>query len=541
MKCCCISFFLSPLFLIVILIGCASKDRVASKDELFVYLDSLERAYENACYAMGIANWNSYSNEAPAHLDSAKAKFAKIFLDEKRRLTIAEWRNNSGSLADARLSRRLELWHRCFIGGSIYADPEIAGKENALQQLITDFQFTLGEEPISRAQIGNRLREEPNQQQRHTLWQVAGQLSNKAHDDLIHLIGLRNDRAQKLGFPNYYTLVLYLHAVDEAWLLGTLNELEERTRLPFQTFINASKKKLKVKKFNPWDFDIALREAVSLPDKYFQSDSVFAILHRFEKTIGFPVDSLPIKEYVKDIPYGGLSLAIRIPSDSRFLLNPTKGKGFYEVAFHEYGHSLQAVYTRVVEPILKGYEWIPGGHCSAYAEGIAELHKEYTDDPKWLSTYTKAKPREIEKYNAGKSIPIVYRTRRLLKDFFIEYELYKNPGRNAAALEREMYKKYLLVEVDESTPHLFAANIWYTSYPCYFQNYILAGMMATQLQEALSDRFGGAKITNAEVSAWMVDYLYATGELTEWTDRIREATGKALETGAYLRKMGIAE
>jgi Zn-dependent oligopeptidase len=234
-----------------------------------------------------------------------------------------------------------------------------------------------------------------------------------------------------------------------------------------------------------------------------------------------------------------LSLAISIPDDSRFLVNPTKGKGFYGVAFHEYGHSLKAVHTEAGYPILKGYEWIPGAQCAAFEEGVADLHGEFTDDSLWLSTYTKAKPKEIDRYLAGRGIPALYRIRRLLKDFFIEYEMYKDPDRDIAELERAMFKKYLLVELDETEPHQYASSIWYTSYPCYYQNYILAGMIATQLQEALSDKFGPEKISDTAVAPWMIDHLYAHGEEKEWTERIREATGKALETGALLRKLGL--
>lgn len=521
--------------------GCKPEDRITSKDELFAYLDVLEREYEAACHATGIANWNSYSKEGPAHLDSAKARFEPIFLDPVRQRIIAEWRGKSSSLADEALTRRLELWHRCFVGGAIYSDPGIAQLENVLQKQITDFRFVLDGKPITRAQASNRLREEQNQRRRHEVWRVAGQLSGGAKDDLVRLVKQRNERAKRYGFSNYYSLSLYLNAIDEGWLLETLNNLEQQTRPGFKVFIGTSRKKLRVRSIRPWDFDFALREAVSLPDRYFGADSVFSVLHRFEKEIGFPVDSLPIKEYVKDIPFGGLSLAISIPTDSRFLVNPTKGKGFYEVAFHEYGHSLQAVYTRAREPIFKGYEWIPGAQCAAYSEGVADFHKEFTDEPRWLARHTKARKREIEKYLAGKGIPILYRTRRLLKDFFIEYELYRNPDQDVAALERAMYKKYLLVDMDGDDPHLFAANIWYTAYPCYFQNYIIAGMIATQLQEALSNRFGEGKMSTPEVSSWIIEHLYADGETIEWTERVREATGKSLETGPYLRKMGIAE
>lgn len=515
------------------------ENTVTKKDELVPVLDSLERAYETACKGMGIANWNSYSKEGPADLDSAKAHFAKIFLDEKSAAMIDEWRDKSGSLADKLLSRRLELWHRLFIGGAVYADPDIAKMENDLQNKITNFKFSLAKKPITRAQVSNNLRQEKLQSQRHKLWSVTGQLSAATQTDLINLIKLRNAKAKKYHFDNYYSLALSLQAVDEQWLIKTLNFLEETTRPEFQDFMTSMKKKYRMKEMGPWDFDFALAKSASLPDKYFPSDSVFSIIHQFQRGIGFKVDSLPIKEVIKDIPYSGLSLAITIPTDSRFLVNPLAGKNFYSVAFHEYGHSLKAVHTKVDFPVLRGYEWIPGAQCSAYEEGIADMHGEFTEDPIWLSTYTQATEDDIQHYMEGRKFPALYRMRRLLKDFFIEYNLYKNPDQDAAALERAMFKKYLLVDIPETEQHQFAASIWYCSYPCYYQNYIVAGMIATQLQEAMTNRFGEKKFTDPKVSEWIIHQLYTTGETDEWTDRIKNATGKSLEPGAYLRKLGI--
>jgi hypothetical protein len=510
---------------------------VSSKDELVVFLDSLEVSYEQACFKMGIANWNSYSKEGPADLDGAKASFAKIFNDTLARSIITEWDRKSSALADKLLARRLQLWKRCFAGGAVYADPEIAKSENALQHTITDFPFKLGGKSVTRAEMSNKLRQEKNQSRRHGIWSVTSQLSEVAAPDLANLVRLRNAKAASFGYPNYYSMSLDLNGVKEDWLVNTLNDLEKHTRGAFEQFLESSRKKYKLKTIAVWDIDYILRESVALPDKYFPPDSVFQVIHAFQRGIGFPVDSLPIKEVVKDIPYGGLSLAIDIPNDSRFLVNPTKGKGFYSVAFHEYPRS--KVHVKSEYPILKGYEWIPGAQCGAYEEGVADMHGEFTDDSLWLASFTAAKPREIDKYLKNRSVPALYRLRNLLKNFFVEYEMYQHPDSDMAAVERRMVKKYLLTDLDSSEAHQYAASIWYTSYPCYYQNYILAGMTATQLQEALSNKFGEEKISDPAVAGWMIDHLYASGETLEWTERIRNATGKNLETGAYLRKLGI--
>ncbi len=516
-------------------------ETISSKNDLIPYLSGLEKKYEKACTAMGIANWNSYSHEGPYDLGAAKKQFAEIFSDTAARAIIDEWLRRSPSLADKLLARRLELWHRCFLGGAIYADSAISESENALQQRITEFKFTYEKKPVTRAEVSNRMREERKAQIRHQLWRVPSQLSAAVADDLRKLVKLRNAKAKKLGFPNYYSLSLHLHAIKEEWLLGTLDYLEQQTRDRFSEFIAASEKKYHLKTFGPADFDYVLRESASLPDKYFPGDSVFPVLHRFETGIGFRVDTLPIKEVVKDIPYGGLSLAITIPTDSRFLVNPTKGKGFYGVAFHEYGHSLKAVYTDVDYPILKGYEWIPGAQCAGYEEGVADMHGEFTDDSVWLTKFTEATVPQIERYMKARGLPAIYRVRRLMKDFWIEYEMYKDPDQDLALLERNAYKKYLLVSLDTTEPHQYASSIWYTSYPCYYQNYIIAGMIATQLQEALTNKFGDDKCVNGRLADFMIKNLYESGETLEWTERIRNATGKSLEPGAFLRKLGIED
>lgn len=528
-------------FLALLMIpSCAKKKAaVSTKDELILYLDTLEQKYEDACVHTGLANWNMYSREGKSDLDDAKKLFAKIFLDTLNQKTNEEWRGKAASLADKTLERRLEMWHRCFTGGRIYADSDIAKLENKLQRKIANYKLYLDGNRITQAEIGNEIRKEQDQKKRKRLWSTMGQISEAVKEDLVSLVKLRNEKAQSLGYYNYYSLSLYLQMIKEDWLLETMNKLDESTKEKFQDFIDASKKKLKVKKFDAWDFNAALYRWTSIADSYFPKDSVFKFLHRFHRNIGFNVDSLPIKEVVKDIPFGGLNVGIKIPTDSRFLLNPIDGKTFFNVAFHEYGHALQITRTKVDYPILKGYEWIPGASCAAYSEGVAELQAEFVNDAEWLLSFTSASQDEIDKYIATRTFSDLYSLRNRMKDFFFEYEMYKNPDQNLDSLERTVYKKYLLVDIEENVPTRFASSMLYVMYPCYYQNYILAEMIATQTFEVIVSKFGDERLTNANVSKWIIEHLYLNGEIEEWQDRIINATGKSLETGAYLRKLKI--
>ena len=86
-------------------------------------------------------------------------------------------------------------------------------------------------------------------------------------------------------------------------------------------------------------------------------------------------------------------------------------------------------------------------------------------------------------------------------------------------------------------PSLFASSIWYVTYPCYYQNYILSQMIATQIHEAMESKFGDDYILNPNIANWLIKNFYEQGEEISWEEKLREATGKNLETGAFLRKL----
>ena len=509
------------------------------RGDLLRFLDRLESRYEEACFAMGLANWNNYSHEGPADLDSARRAFAALFGDADTRRRVEEARAGLGSEADPRLARRLEMWRRLFVGGSIEGDAEIAPLENALEKRLTSFQFTLEGQKVSRAQILLNLQQLPSSAERRRSWNANAQLHQGMVTDFRRLVALRNARARELGLEPFYRLSLDLQGIEEAWLLATLSKLEEVTREPFRRFLEASQSTLKLDSLRPWDLRRAVKLQASLPDDRFPKEAAFEVLARFHRQIGFPVERLAIRQVVLDIPFGGLSLAIHIPSDSRFLVNPTRGHNFYSTAFHEYGHSLHAVYTRVDEPVFKGYEWIPGAQATAYAEGVAEVQAEFIRSPLWLRRYSSTTDEEIAAYRRSAPGAAMLRLRNLLASFYFEYQMYRDPDQDLDRLERETTERILLVDRGDEPPH-WAADSWYTTYPCYYQNYILAAMIASQVHQALVARFGDSRVENAEVGSWLIENLYAMGESVDWAERIRRATGRPLDPEAYLAKLTVS-
>jgi len=530
---------------VLVLLSCTAckkedKPKVTTKDELYIYLDSLEKRYEAACMQMELARWNMFSKSSTFDFNTPQAELIKIFSDTTARKTIEEWRNRSGSLADKLLARRLELWHRCFIGGSIYCDPEITALRNSLEQKISNLKFKIDGNTVTLQAINTMLREEIKQTRRRKIW-LAAQSHTDIVGDYLHLVKLYNQKARTFGFPNYYSLVLYIEAIDENWLLKTLNSLEEHTHLEYVKSLSSTKKKIHIKEFGQWDLEFVQRDAAALPEKYFPRDSIFALIYRFEKGIGFKVDSLPIKETINNISLDGSCLFLSIPNDVRIIIKSQQGVQFYRSGLREYGGALRAIYTKVDYPILKGYNLIQGASSHAYEEGLAQMHEEFVDDSLWLAVFTKAKEKEIKSNLSKRALPELFKLRSSLKEFFTEYEIYKNPDQDIAGLDRIMFKEYLLADSCKNGTQPFTPPFTFVQSACSSYKYILRTMIATQLHEALTSKFGNERISNPKVALWMIEHLYKIGETLEWHDRIRNSTGKSVEPGAYLRQLGIEQ
>src|SRR5262249_36255541 len=182
------------------------------------------------------------------------------------------------------------------------------------------------------------------------------------------------------------SLLFELQELDESWVFETLEQIAVTARPVYGAAVAAMAARIGVDVLAPWDVPYCLRLLFQLPDGYFPAARSLDTLWSTAAKLGFPLDQAPIRALVPDIPFGGYNVAVRIPSDTRFLVNPADGQGFYTTTFHEFGHSLQAVFTETPWPILKEYEWVMGAHTAAYSEGMAEVLGEFAKRSDWLAS-----------------------------------------------------------------------------------------------------------------------------------------------------------
>jgi Zn-dependent M32 family carboxypeptidase len=84
--------------------------------------------------------------------------------------------------------------------------------------------------------------------------------------------------------------------------------------------------------------------------------------------------------------------------------------------------------------------------------------------------------------------------------------------------------KYLFVS-ENLTPQWTAQSI-YTTHPVYFQNYILAEMIAAQTIIHLQQKYGRL-LNNNEVSKFLIENYFGPGASIDWPEKIERATGQS--------------
>jgi peptidyl-dipeptidase A len=503
-------------------------------------LDRMEIEFENANARVGEATWNSYSGEGQADLDGAYRDVAAVLLNPEYRREVERLAAGMDRGADPVTSRRLDIWLKCFIGAAVENKPEISLLRNSLQQRIAFHRNDLGGVPVSRSELQKILRNEPDRDLRRRAWAAPAALARANRDDLRRLIDLRNSAARALGYRDYVDLVFRLHDIDESDLHGLLNRVVGAARPRYASLIRSLAAAMDVERLAPWDVAFALRQNFRLPDHYFPAEKALERLRGTAAALGFDVDALPIRTVVRDIPFGGYNVAVRIPGDTRFLVNPSEGQTFYTTTFHEFGHSLQAVFTRTTWPILKEYEWVPGAHTAAFSEGMADVIGGFTRRRDWLRSAAAVSEAELDHYEQ-EILPAQSQIRlfELLANMRIELAAYSDPAADLDAREREMTAEVRMLDYPDDGESLWEANTWYTSYPVYWHNYILASLLADQVHDSMEKRFGPELSSSHEVSDYLCQRFYAPGNSVPWTERLARATGSPLRPEPFLRRLRV--
>lgn len=117
-----------------------------------------------------------------------------------------------------------------------------------------------------------------------------------------------------------------------------------------------------------------------------------------------------------------------------------------------------------------------------------------------------------------------------------EKQLYANPDQDLNALWWEMVEKYQLVKKPEGRNEPdWAAKIHLPLYPCYYHNYLLGELLASQLHHHIthnvlkleSDK-NVSYVGQKKVGDFLRENIFEPGSTYRWNKMIENATGEPL-------------
>ena len=508
---------------------------VKSEADLRGFLDELEAQALMVYEAQALEGYYQWRGDSP-HFVAPFARFGNDLHNRRDYAAIIEhWR---GRVADTTLARRLDVQRKAFLQSR--ADPakvlELSNATTALQDSVNAFRFHVGGELKTLTGLSEILSTASDRAKRRQAFLAMPQAASAHTPAILACMRLIDRIGREEGFANGAEAGLELSSLTRQQVLRDLDAFEAGTRATMQAMVARAAADLKVDRAEPWDIDywLHLQEISGDTDAWPREPGLQRLI-ALMKDLGFNADSLPIDARVWDVPTGGITFPIRPPFESRLLTNPFTGSDFYETLFHEYGHCLNAVLT---DPNLS-----PGfllGDETPLSEGVAECLGHFAYDARWLERAAGVPPeRAAALERVGKMQLLLWLRRSICANAYFELTAYGNLDANLDSLYAATYQRFVCLDLPPG--RYFGYRDMFGTGPLYFQSYLYANMIATQLRDAMKAKFGVADLTREKrVAPWLTAYCFGPGGSVPWPEKIRRATGKSLSTESLSRYLAGA-
>jgi peptidyl-dipeptidase A len=128
--------------------------------------------------------------------------------------------------------------------------------------------------------------------------------------------------------------------------------------------------------------------------------------------------------------------------------------------------------------------------------------------------------------------------------FRFEKSMYENPGQDLNKLWWDLVEKYQMMKRPEGRNEPdWASKIHIATVPCYYHNYLLGQMLASQIYYTIGEKVLGSKTPEnesftgkPEAGQFLIEKIYKPGARYTWSEMIEKATGEKLTAKYYARQ-----
>jgi peptidyl-dipeptidase A len=503
--------------------------------------------------AAALADWNANASGEKKYYDqsaSLQLQINKIYSNKKDFAFLKDLKDRN-AISDSLLKRQLTVLYDDYITNQIDSSLQktIIHKQSALEERFNTFRGKIGSKSYNDNELYGILKTDTNSDRRKRAWEASKQVGQEVAGQIIELAKLRNQAAREMGFENYYQMVLKTDEQDPEAVSKVLEQLKQTTDEPFrlakQELDSAIAKRMNIRneEIRPWHYANPFFQEVSELgdvnlDKLYKDKDVVKIAETFYATIDLQVDDILKNSdlYPRAGKYQHAFCAdIDKQGDIRAMCNITPSQEWMGTILHELGHGIYDKYINRNLPYL-----LRGSSHSFTTEAIAELMGRQAANVDWLinmgilnrtdaDTYRKALDKNL------RFSQLAFCRWSLVMEYF-ERGLYENPDQDLNKLWWDLVEKYQLVKRPENRNEPdWAAKIHIALYPCYYHNYILGEMTASQILNTIvcqvekKNTLTEISFANhPEIGVYLEEKIFFPGASLQWNDLLKYATGEGL-------------
>ncbi|MEI6436528.1 MAG: M2 family metallopeptidase [Bacteroidota bacterium] len=546
---------------LLLLAGCTSKQEKMKK-ELTDFIRNHDSAMIPLYKQTALASWDAaVSGKAEDFIKSEELNLKMMALfANKEKLKKLEEIKVSGMITDSLLNRQLDVLYRSFLMAK--AD---TGKVNAMVRISTlieqkygNFRTELKGKNMSDNEVDEALSSSKDVKYQKEVWEAQKKIGTVVAEDVKKLVKLRNDVAKDLGFRNYHEMSLTLSDQDPKEVSELFDELDTLTRLAF-TQVKGDIDAYFVKYYNlkskdelmPWNYQNRFFQAAPKIynldlDKYYKNKNLETLTSSFYYGVGLPMDDILKNSDLYEKPgknQHAFCTDIDNAGDVRVLCNVKPNQYWMNTMLHEFGH---AVYDKNIDTALPFILRDPAHTFTT--EAIAMIFGRFSSNPQWLKDVVGIS--EVEKMKIAETC---FKTLRLEQLVFsrwaqvmyrFEKEMYRNPDQDLNKLWWDLVEKYQMLNRPEGRNEPdWATKIHIATYPCYYHNYLLGELLASQLYYYIvgnvikSDDYKFQSFARKpEIGVYLKENIFMPGSKRQWNEMIEKATGEKLTAKYYAKQ-----
>jgi peptidyl-dipeptidase A len=457
----------------------------------------------------------------------------------------------SKQVKDPLLARQLTVLYNSYLANQIEPEllKQIVELGTQIEKNFSTFRGTIDGKKVTDNEIKDILKDETDSAKRQKTWLASKQVGEAVAADLVRLVKLRNQAARKLGFDNYHTMALATGEQDVKELDRIFADLYQRTNKPFAK-VKAELDQILARKYGvapaelmPWHYHDPFFQETPMVynldlDVYYQDKDVKKLSETFYEGLGLRVDAILANSdlYEKEgkNPHAFCTHIDR-EGDVRILCNLKNNENWMETILHELGHGVYDKYLDYGTPYLLRSPAHP-----LTTEAMAMFFGRLSRNPAWMQQMlglSDVQRAEIEKVGAKYAqLKQLIFARWDMVMYHFEKGLYANPDQDLTKLWWDLVEKYQLVKrpPNRTNPD-WAAKIHFAAAPCYYHNYMLGELLASQWHNTLVNKVlvlksdkGVSYVGQKKAGQFLKEKVFEAGDLYPWNEMIQRSTGEPL-------------